>query len=193
MISLTKHELEKIKVFRYKTNESTFIEKYFYNHVWDAMANNLPDSLAPNLMTVCGCLLPLASLVVICFVSPDFSETLSHNVVLLCVAAHLWYQTIDAIDGKQARRTNNCSPLGQLLDHNLDQISLTCSMLAICAILKVKSNIWAIMSIAPGCFSAHYSIEYRTHFTHFHATQVGMIGATEQLILVELGLLYCWF
>lgn len=91
MISLTKHELEKIKVFRYKTNDSTLIEKYFYNHVWDAMANNLPDWLAPNLMTIAGCLLPLISLTVICYVSPDFSATLSHNVVLLCVAAHLWY------------------------------------------------------------------------------------------------------
>ena len=49
------------------------------------------------------------------------------------------------------------------------------------------------MSIAPGCFSAHFSIEYRTHFTHFHATQVGMIGATEQLILVELGHLAAYF
>jgi phosphatidylglycerophosphate synthase len=29
-----------------------------------------------------------------------------------------WFQTIDATDGKQARKTDNCSPLGQLLDHS---------------------------------------------------------------------------
>jgi len=27
------------------------------------------------------------------------------------------YQTLDAIDGKQARRTGSSSPLGQLFDH----------------------------------------------------------------------------
>lgn len=32
--------------------------------------------------------------------------------------------------------------------------------------------------------SAHFSIEYRTHFTGLHATSVGMVGATEQLIII---------
>jgi phosphatidylglycerophosphate synthase len=27
------------------------------------------------------------------------------------------YQTLDAVDGKQARRTGTSSPLGQLFDH----------------------------------------------------------------------------
>lgn len=32
-------------------------------------------------------------------------------------------QTLDAIDGKQARRTNTSSPLGQLFDHGCDSFS----------------------------------------------------------------------
>lgn len=32
----------------------------------------------------------------------------------------LWvYQTLDAVDGKQARRTGSSTPLGQLFDHGL--------------------------------------------------------------------------
>ena len=31
-----------------------------------------------------------------------------------------FYQTMDAVDGKQARRTNSSSPLGQLFDHGCD-------------------------------------------------------------------------
>jgi ethanolaminephosphotransferase len=94
-----------------------------------------------------------------------------------------WYQTIDAIDGKQARRTDNCSPLGQLLDHNLDQISFTIFMCMACALLQTGGNIWIILAITPGVMAAHYSIEYRTHFTGIHYTVVGMIGATEQLCI----------
>ena len=33
------------------------------------------------------------------------------------------YQTFDAIDGKQARRTQTSSPLGQLFDHGCDAIN----------------------------------------------------------------------
>lgn len=33
------------------------------------------------------------------------------------------YQSLDAIDGKQARRTNSASPLGELFDHGCDSIS----------------------------------------------------------------------
>lgn len=35
------------------------------------------------------------------------------------------YQTMDAIDGKQARRTGSAGPLGQLFDHGCDSISTT--------------------------------------------------------------------
>lgn len=33
------------------------------------------------------------------------------------------YQSLDAIDGKQARRTNSSSPLGELFDHGCDSLS----------------------------------------------------------------------
>jgi phosphatidylglycerophosphate synthase len=120
-VTLTKTELEKIKHYKYSTNSATPIEKYFYNAVWDYIANNwLPDWLAPNLLTLLGVVLPLAMLIAVCVVNPSFGETVPHWLLMLGFLANLWYQTIDAVDGKQARRTNNCSPLGQILDHNLD-------------------------------------------------------------------------
>lgn len=33
------------------------------------------------------------------------------------------YQSLDAIDGKQARRTDSSSPLGELFDHGCDSVS----------------------------------------------------------------------
>lgn len=33
------------------------------------------------------------------------------------------YQTLDAIDGKQARRTGSSTPLGELFDHGCDSVS----------------------------------------------------------------------
>ena len=43
---------------------------------------------------------------------------------LLCGIGLFVYQSLDAIDGKQARRTNSGSPLGELFDHGCDAISM---------------------------------------------------------------------
>lgn len=40
-----------------------------------------------------------------------------------CACGLFIYQSLDAIDGKQARRTNSSSPLGELFDHGCDSLS----------------------------------------------------------------------
>ena len=91
-----------------------------YVPFWNFIANRLPDWLAPNLMTLMGLIFPIISSVAIAYYSMDFTAVVPHWVWLLCTFGSFWFQTIDAVDGKQARRINNCSPIGQLLDHNLD-------------------------------------------------------------------------
>ena len=119
--NLSKEELENIKSFRYKTCGLTPLEITVFEPYWNFIANNLlPDWLAPNALTLLGLLVPVSCLVTVCYLDPSFTATLPGWVWLLAVFADFWYQTIDAIDGKQARRTDNCSPLGQILDHNLD-------------------------------------------------------------------------
>ena len=118
---LSEKELENIKSFRYKTCGLTFIEDWVFDPFWSFLANKcLPDWLAPNALTLIGLIFPIACLVSICYIDPTFTQTMPCWVWLLAFFADFWYQTIDAIDGKQARRTDNCSPLGQILDHNLD-------------------------------------------------------------------------
>jgi hypothetical protein len=48
-----------------------------------------------------------------------------------------------------------------------------------CAILRVSDNVWLILAITPAVFSAHFSVEYVSHFTKVHVTTVGFIGAAE--------------
>lgn len=48
------------------------------------------------------------------------------------------YQSLDAIDGKQARRTGTSTPLGELFDHGCDSIS-TGNCLSL--ILFVRNNL----------------------------------------------------
>ena len=185
-VQLSQKDLGNIETFRYQTNPLTPFERIFYDPYWNFLANKcLPDWLAPNALTIMGLIFPLMTLVAVGWYDPSFtSPTLPAWILLLSWFGDSWYQTIDAIDGKQARRIDNCSPLGQLLDHNLDQISFTVMMIHVCATLMTGPSLLRILLLTPGVMSAHYSIEYRTHFTNWHITTVGAIGATEQLFFV---------
>lgn len=52
-----------------------------------------------------------------------FTKPVPQEFFFLLCFSFFWFQTCDAVDGKQARRTQNCSPLGQILDHSLDQVA----------------------------------------------------------------------
>ena len=48
------------------------------------------------------------------------------------------YNTLDSIDGKQARRTKSSSPLGQLFDHGCDSFSMGFFILGVCHAAKIS-------------------------------------------------------
>jgi len=75
------------------------------------------------MLTLIG-LLPIFILtvtVVLC--DTALKEALPLWSYFLVALAIFFYQTLDAVDGKQARRTGSSSPLGQLFDHGCDAIT----------------------------------------------------------------------
>lgn len=61
-----------------------------------------------------------------------FTEKIPHWTFFLTAVCIFIYLNLDAIDGKQARRTKSSSPLGQLFDHGCDSFSLNFFVLAVC-------------------------------------------------------------
>jgi phosphatidylglycerophosphate synthase len=59
-----------------------------------------------------GIVLPIISYIYMCFFDITGTAIFPASVFLLNGFSMFWYQTLDAIDGKQARKTNNCSALG---------------------------------------------------------------------------------
>lgn len=64
--------------------------------------------------------------------SPNGKEEPPRWACFLCALGLFIYQSLDAIDGKQARRTNSSSPLGELFDHGCDSISTVFVALSAC-------------------------------------------------------------
>ena len=59
---------------------------------------------------------------------------------IACACGLFIYQSLDAIDGKQARRTNSSSPLGELFDHGCDSLSTGISDFLMLMINSIKRN-----------------------------------------------------
>lgn len=71
----------------------------------------------PNVVTLVALIIMASAAVLNGIMSPTLSDELPAWVLLYNAVALFLYQTLDAIDGKQARRTESSSPLGQLFDH----------------------------------------------------------------------------
>ena len=79
--------------------------------------------MAPNLITLAGLSLNFVTMGVFLASDTAYKETFPFWAYALMAFTVLGYQTLDAVDGKQARRTNTSSPLGQLFDHGCDAMS----------------------------------------------------------------------
>jgi len=101
-----------------------------YIHILSPLAAVLvnhctPSSVAPNTITITGLMFMIASYAIMCYYYPVL-QPLSEEpswIFAFHGCAMLIYQTLDNMDGKQARKTGSSSPLGLLFDHGCDAVN----------------------------------------------------------------------
>ena len=98
------------------------LEKLFLQRFWNFGVRFFPTWFAPNLMTTVGLVFALGAYGTLLWHSPDLDGSLPAWAAVACAAMLFVYQTMDGMDGKQARRTKSSSALGQLFDHGCDAI-----------------------------------------------------------------------
>ncbi|KAF5940159.1 hypothetical protein HYC85_021326 [Camellia sinensis] len=92
------------------------------------------------------------------------------------------YQTFDAVDGKQARRTSSSSPLGELFDHGCDALACAFASLAFgSTIMSGGTTFWFwVITAVP-----FYLATWEHYFTNTLILPV-INGPTEGLMLIYL-------
>ena len=88
--------------------------------------------MAPNLVTFIGWVFMVLSYTVMLYYDYTFKKEIPRWTFFFAAACIFIYTNLDAMDGKQARRTKSSSPLGQLFDHGCDSFSLSFFVLAAC-------------------------------------------------------------
>jgi len=107
--------------YKYAGADEGISYKLFYNPVANWLTSKLPDSIAPNTLTLLGFLhCVVALLVTIGVYGTNCIGTMDGWICYLYAYLYFWYRMLDEMDGKQARRTGNSSPLGLLFDHGCD-------------------------------------------------------------------------
>ena len=117
---------------------------YLYIHVLTPMnkflVNFIPEHVAPNTITTVGLACTVTSHLLCLLYAPSFDTPLPPWLCYLAGFILFAYQTIDNLDGRQARRTNSSSPLGLLFDHGVDALNVTVSTMVMMAILQLDST-----------------------------------------------------
>ncbi|XP_040204331.1 ethanolaminephosphotransferase 1 [Rana temporaria] len=123
---VTAEQLSGFDRYKYSAVDTNPLSLYVMHPFWNFIVNFVPTWLAPNLITFSGFLLLVFNFLMMAYFDPDFyASALGHNHVpswVWIVAGLLNFTayTLDGVDGKQARRTNSSTPLGELFDHGLD-------------------------------------------------------------------------
>lgn len=135
---LTPAQLKRLAEHKYSSCGSTFLDPLLQPY-WNWLVTKLPLSLAPNLMTISGLIITIVTTLILVYYSPDAQQEPPGWAFVLCAVGLFIYQSLDACDGKQARRTESSSPLGELFDHGCDSISTVFVSLGICIAVRLGS------------------------------------------------------
>ena len=131
---LSPHAVQQLPKFQYNGSDLSLLYKYVLSPFAAWCVDNLtPVWLAPNAITLLGLGWMVVSYLVIWYYCPGLYEAntdvvndyaaVPGAIFLLNGCAMLIYQTLDNMDGKQARKTHSSSPLGLLFDHGCDAMN----------------------------------------------------------------------
>ncbi|XP_064481131.1 cholinephosphotransferase 1-like isoform X2 [Ornithodoros turicata] len=133
---LSSQQLKRLAEHKYSASGSSFLDPAM-QPFWNWVVNQCPLWLAPNLMTLCGLAVNIFTSLILVYYSPDAKQEVPRWAFVLCALGLFVYQTLDACDGKQARRTGSSTPLGELFDHGCDSISTVFVALAVCIAVQL--------------------------------------------------------
>jgi len=182
--------LQHLERYKYAGAGYTWLD-YKLTPFWNWLVELLPMWMAPNLVTFIGFVGITGMAFGMCYAAPCLSgerDGVKGWIIAVHALTMFVYQHLDAVDGKQARRTGASSPLGQLFDHGCDTVVTMLSVLstAICFDLggDVRLAFLAMVTLVPFNF-----VQWAEYHKGACPSSNGFMGVTEGLcmmILMEL-------
>jgi phosphatidylglycerophosphate synthase len=175
---ITKEGLRQLKIWKYGGGEYTWLDLKMNSFWYWCTDNILPIWMAPNLITMIGFFFMMATLALFVGFDATFVGDVPSWVFYFCAVSYFLYQTLDACDGKQARKTGASSPLGQLFDHGCDSVSFLAFFIAMGHIFRLSP--WSLVLLSVFTKTIFFMNQWQEYHTGVINTNFGrVIGVTE--------------
>ncbi|MCJ1356087.1 MAG: hypothetical protein MMC33_006081 [Icmadophila ericetorum] len=115
---------------------SLYVLKPFYTHV---AIKCFPLNMAPNAITLSGFGFVVLNFLTMLYYNPTLDQDMPSWVYASWAVGLFLYQTFDAVDGTQARRTHQSGPLGELFDHSVDALNTVLEVLLFAAAMNLAT------------------------------------------------------
>jgi len=166
--------------YSYHGNDLSIVAPYL-QYWWRFAVEYLPLTLAPNMVTLIGLLFILLSYLVSLYFDPHLKGEGPSWIFLFHAFCMFMYQTLDALDGKQARRTGNSTPLGELFDHGCDAITTSLTTLTVYSSTAVGTS-WPLTCAMLLTLTLFYFAQWEEY--QRGVLELGYVNVTEAQILV---------
>jgi len=149
------------------------------NGYWEFVVSFVPLTVVPNVITFAATIQFLCRFACFLYYDADVGIIPSWVYYLLAISLFV-YQTLDAIDGKQARRTKQSSPLGQLFDHGNDALAFTPMLVAAMGAVQYGHS-WPSLIVLMCGYVVFYMLNWRAR--HEGMMYFGIFSVTEAQFL----------
>ncbi|KAJ5111133.1 hypothetical protein N7532_001668 [Penicillium argentinense] len=166
MVYIRQHHLPNLRNYRYAGIDHSLISRYilkpFYNK---CVIRCFPMGMAfpwreavpfvyfpsPKIwalgITLTGFMFVVVNFLTVMWYNPNLDQDCPPWVYASCALGLFLYQTFDAVDGMQARRTKQSGPLGELFDHSVDACNTGLGVLIFAAAMNLGQSWMTILSL----------------------------------------------
>lgn len=144
-----------MRQFKYKGGDLSLS----YEYVWSPLAEKvlllIPNTWAPNTITLLGFLTHVLATLLLVSYTPFNSPAPSWTLFLYGFSVFT-YQTLDNVDGKQARKLKNSTPLGMIMDHGCDALGLLFLTVGLARVIRYDNSEMILTIFAIGVTFSFY-------------------------------------
>merc|ERR1711977_316825 len=183
MVYVRQDKLPNLKQYKYSGVDHSLLSRYvlkpFYTHV---VIKCFPMWMAPNLITLSGFGFIIVNILTLLWYNPTLDQDCPPWVYASWAAGLFLYQTFDAVDGSQARRTHQSGPLGELFDHGVDAVNTSLEVLLFAASQNLGMG-WKTVLTLFGALLTFYVQTWDEY--HTKTLTLGLIsGPVEGIIIM---------
>lgn len=173
----TENEKDNISRYKYLSVDNSISTKYMLNF-WKYLQTFFPSYVAPNVISLTGLLFTIYAW----YLTHQFYNDSPFYIGLASILCVFIYVNLDSIDGIHARMTKNGSPIGELVDHGCDSISVVFLSLALCNVLEITdlTSQWYIVGLS----SLPFQFTHIKTLIHGHLEFGKFTGPVEILVYV---------